>query len=204
VRLLFFEQVEAGLRDRAVFAVFDWFLFGGEQRRLVGVRVGAGEDQPLVLGAFDVAAGFFPAFFGGFERLFRRLLSGPAADHLLGADQVRLPVVEIELGGRPHLFGGAFGVGHARQRDHDVLVPDACHFRLGDAELVDPLFDDRDRVFDVFAADLGRGAGRLAFVDQLEAALEVEPELRFLRSDDHRRDRHQPEHEQQDEDVPAA
>ena len=46
-------------------------------------------------------------------------------------------------------------------------------------------------------------AGRLALVDELDAALEVEAELGRLVGDDQRRDDDQPEHEEQDEEVAA-
>ena len=76
VRILFLEEVVARFGDRAVLAVLDRLLFGGEQGGAVGVRVGAGEDQLLVLEAGRFPAGFFPAFFGCFQRPRRRLLAG--------------------------------------------------------------------------------------------------------------------------------
>ncbi len=197
------EEVEAGPGDRALFfAAVDRFLFRGELGGRVGGRVGAGDDQLLGLEAFGVPTGGFPFLFEGFERSRRRLLTGMGADHGLGADQVRLPVVEVELGGAADLFGGAVGIGDAGQADGDLVVAEAGHFGLGDAELVDPLFDDVDRVFDVFTGDRFTFVGRLTLVNELEAALEVEAELRFLDSDDDARGDHEPEHEQQNEEMP--
>ena len=60
---VFLEQVVARLGGRAVRRSLGRFLFGGELRRFVGGRVGAGDDQLLVFGFFGVAAGFFPSFF---------------------------------------------------------------------------------------------------------------------------------------------
>ena len=147
------EEVVARFGDRAVLAVFDRLLFGRELGGFVGGRVGAGEDQLLVLGAFGVAAGVFPAFFGLFQGARRGLLPRAAADHPLGPDQVRLPVVEVELRGGADLVDRPLALVMSGQADRDLVGAQARDFRLGDAELVDPLADDLDRAFDVFAAD---------------------------------------------------
>ena len=124
------------------------FCFGGELDRVVGGREGAGEDQLLVLGLLGVAPGVFHAL-SALSARRRRLLAGVAADRLLRADQVRLPVVEVELGGGPDLVDRPLRVGDVGQADRDLVGAEARDLGLGDAELVDPLADDLDRAVDV-------------------------------------------------------
>jgi hypothetical protein len=195
VRRLFLEEVVARFRDRAVLAVLNRLLFGGEFRGPVGIGVSAGGDQQFVLEALGVAARVLPAFFGLFERPRRRLLAGTAADRPLGADQVRLPVVEEELGGGADLVDRPFGVGDVGEADRDLGLAEARDLGLGDAELVDPFADDLDRRVDVAARDFLGLAGRRRLVDELHPALEVEPEAGRLGRDDQGREQHQAQHE---------
>ena len=58
----------------------------------------------------------------------------------------------------------------------DLVLADPRDLGLGDAERVDPLADDLDRAVDVLGGDLGDLRRRAALVDELGAALEVEPE----------------------------
>ena len=95
------------------------------------------------------------------------------------ADHVRLPVIEVQLRGLADLVLGARGVAHVGQRHVDFVFARALDFRLGDAQLVDALAHDVDRPFERFGVDLRLG-GRLGLVDELDAALQVEPQARRL------------------------
>ena len=53
----------------------------------------------------------------------------------LRVEEVGLPVVEEQLGGRADLLGGALGVLDARQVDLDLVGAGLVDLRLGDAEL---------------------------------------------------------------------
>ena len=72
----------------------------------------------------------------------------------------------------------------------------ALDLGLRDAERVDALAHRLDRVVDRLRRDLGHLRRRLALVDELDAALEVEPELRVLRERRARDDHEQRQHEQ--------
>ena len=146
VRLVFLEEVVARFRRRAVRAVRDRLLFGGELDRAVGGRVGAGEDQLLV------------------GRLFRRRgrrLSIPLRPLRAAPAAVRGP------GGRRSPSRGRSGSAPSRRsragrscrpgrspaaalvtsgRLTEIsVVAEARDLGLGDAELVDPFADDLDR-----------------------------------------------------------
>ena len=72
---------------------------------------------------------------------------------------------------------GARGIGDAGQLDHDAVVARLLHQGLLDAELVDPLPEDRQRQIQVA---LGIGGDLLRLVElerQVHAALEVEAPL---------------------------
>ena len=118
-------------------------------------------------------------------------------------EDVLLPVVEEELGGRADLVGGALGVVDARQVDLDLVLARARELGLGDAERVDAVAHDVQRALQRLGGDL-RLLGRLALVDEPDAALEVEAELRRVREENGRRARDQPEDDQQDEQMAAA
>ena len=94
-------------------------------------------------------------------------------------EDVRFPVVEEELGGGADLARGALGVLDARQVDLDLVLARARDLRLGDAEGVDAVAHDVQRALQRLGVDR-RLLGRLALVDELDAALEVEAELRRL------------------------
>ena len=96
-----------------------------------------------------------------------------------GPDQVGLELVELELRGLADDLGGALGVLHARELDRDLVLALLADLGLGDAELVDPLADDRDRAVEVRVGQLTAGR-RLRLQHDLEPALEVEAELRLL------------------------
>ena len=115
-------------------------------------------------------------------------------------DDVRLPVVEVELRGLPDLFFGLLDVLDVRQADRDFLRARALDFGLRDAELVDALAHDFDRLFERLGVDL-RLRRRLRFVDELHAALEVQAEARLLRHDDEQRDDDEPRHDGENEGV---
>ena len=201
MRFFLREEVEARPAGRAGRAVFDRFLFGGEFDGVIGGREGAGGEQLLVRALGRRPPRFFPFFVRLFDRAFRRFFAGVSADRLLLSDQVRFPVVEEELGGRADLIDRSLGVGYVGEVDRDLVGAQTRDFGLGDAELVDPLADDLDRVIDVFAADFFRLAGRRALVDELDAALEVKAELGRLAGDDQRRDADQAKDKEQDEEV---
>ena len=128
----------------------------------------------------------------------------------VGADHVRLPVVEVQQRGLADLRLRAPGVAHVRQRHVDFVRARALDFRLGDAQLVDALAHDVDRAVPAIRRPLSLRR-RPALVCELDAALQVQAETRFLRlhdagdADDHeQRQDHQPEDDQQDEGVAAA
>ena len=118
-------------------------------------------------------------------------------------EDVLLPVVEEELGGRADLVGGALGVVDARQVDLDLVLARARELGLGDAERVDAVAHDVQRALQRLGGDL-RLLGRLALVDEPDAALEVEAELRRVGEENGRGARDQPEDDQQDEQMAAA
>ena len=100
---------------------------------------------------------------------------------LVRREQVRLPVVELELRRRPDLLLGAGRVLDRRETDRDLVC--ACLLDLGlrDTERVRALPDRLDRVLDRLRRDLRHLRRRATLVDQLDPALEVEPEARLLR-----------------------
>ena len=120
-----------------------------------------------------------------------------------GTQDVLLPVVEEELGRRADLLGGALGVLDAGQVDLDLVLAGARELRLGDAEGVDAVAHDVERALQRLGGDL-RLLRRLALVDELDAALQVEAELRRLGQDRRGRPCDQTEDDQQDEQVAAA
>ncbi len=197
----FGEEVEAGAAGRALGAIGHGFLFGSEPDRVVSGREGAREDQLLVLDLGRRAARVFPFFVGFGDGPLRGFGAGLAPDRLLRTDQVRFPVVEVQLRRGPDLVDGALGVGDVGQADRDVVLAEAGDLGLGDAELVDPLADDLDRAFDVGAGHFLDLPGRRALVDQLDPALEVEAEAGRLAGDDEAGDDDQAEDEEQDEQV---
>ncbi len=138
----------------------------------------------------------------------RRLLVEVGRRHLLGLrierDDVRLEVVEVELGGVADLVDRALRVLDVREADLDLVGPERRDLGLGDAEGVDAVADDLDRAVDVLLVD-GRVLGaRLALVDELGAAAEVEAELRRLRRDHQDRPGQQQQDQRDDRDVRAA
>ena len=100
-------------------------------------------------------------------------------------EHARLPVVEVELPGRADRRLGLRDVLRAREAHVDLVAPGASDRGVGEAERVDAGLDDVDRLADRARIDLG-AARRAALEDQLDAALEVEAELRLLRLDDPR------------------
>ena len=102
VRRLALEEVVARPGGRAGCRSWRPGAVGGQQGGVVGGREGAVVDQLPILRAVEgVAPGRFPFLFAFFSAAGGRLLAGMPADRLLGADQVRLPVIEVELRGRP-------------------------------------------------------------------------------------------------------
>ena len=122
----------------------------------------------------------------------------------LRVEDVRFPVVEVQLGGGADLLGGAVGVRDAREVDLDLLAAEQLQLRLGDAERVDAVAHDLQRAVQRLLVDRRLLRGRLALVDELDAALEVQAELRRLRRDDHRGGGDQSEDQEQDEQRAAA
>ena len=92
-------------------------------------------------------------------------------------EDVRFPVVEEQLGGGADLVGGALGVVDARQVHLDLVASEQLELGLGHAERVDALAHDPQRAVQRLLRDLRLLRRRLALVDQLDAALEVEAEL---------------------------
>jgi hypothetical protein len=125
------------------------------------------------------------------------------------ADDVRLPVVELQLRRGPNLLLGAVGVRDVRQADRDLVRPGALDLRLGDAQCVGALADRLDRVVDRLRRDLRHLRRRAALVDQLDAALQVEAEARLLleraaRNDQQRRQHEQAGNGREDREVSSA
>ena len=118
-------------------------------------------------------------------------------------EDVLLPVVEEELGGRPDLARGALGVLDAREVDLDLVLARARELGLGHAEGVDAVAHDVQRALERFGVDR-RLLGRLALVDELDATLEVEAELGRLGQDRDRGSRDQAEDDQQNKEMATA
>jgi hypothetical protein len=116
------------------------------------------------------------------------------------AEDVRLPVVEVELGRRADLLLGLVGVLDVGQRDVDLVGARPLDLGLRDAELVDALAHDVDRPVDGVPGDLAEPR-RLGLVDERHAALQVEAQAGRLRGDDHDGGDEQPGDEEQDEEV---
>jgi hypothetical protein len=116
-------------------------------------------------------------------------------------EDVRLPVVELEPGRVADLLARALGVLHVREPDRDLPRAGALDLGLGDAQRVDALAHRLDRVVDGLRRDLRDLRRRLALVDELDAALEVEPELGVLRERRPRDDHQQRQHEQSGDDA---
>jgi hypothetical protein len=121
-------------------------------------------------------------------------------DLTVGED-VRLPVVELQAGGVADLLARALRVLDVGQADGDLARAGALDLGLRDAERVDPLAHRLDRVVDRLRRDLRDLRRRLALVDELDAALEVEPELGVLRERRPRDDHQQRQHEQRGDDA---
>jgi hypothetical protein len=121
----------------------------------------------------------------------------------LVVEDVRFPVVEEELGGRPDLGGRAVGVLDAREV-HLEVAPGEQQLGLRDAEGVDPLAQEAEGPVERLLGDGGLRLGRLALVDELDAALEVEAELGLLRRDDRDRPGDEAEDQQEDEEIATA
>jgi len=128
-----------------------------------------------------------------------------------GPDHVGLPVIEVQLRRPADLLFGARRIAHVRQRDQDFGGARALDFGLRDAELVNPFAHDVDRAFERFGVHLGPRGG-LGLIDELHAALQVEPQAGLFRlhrardADDReqQRDDDQPRDDQQDQGVAAA
>ena len=110
------------------------------------------------------------------------------------------PVIEEQLRGRPHLLGRALGVLHAGQVHLDLTLARLQQLRLGHAERVHALAHDVQRPLQRLRRDGRLLSGPLRLVDQLHAALEIEPELRVALVEHHQRGGDQPQDEEQDED----
>src|SRR5204862_273021 len=83
-------------------------------------------------------------------------------------------------GARAHLLLGAGGVLAGGKADRYLVGARLLDLRLRDAERVGALADRLDRVADRLGRDLRHLRRRPALVDQLDAALQVEPEPRLL------------------------
>ena len=116
-------------------------------------------------------------------------------------EDVGLPVVELQLGRRAHLGDRAIGVVDVRQADRYLIPPRALDLGLGDAECVRALADRLDRVVHRLGRDRRDLRGRLALVDELDPAAQVEAQDGLLRRDHGQRAREQHEHERDDREV---
>ncbi len=136
---------------------------------------------------------------GGVQRLAPRVgRVRPAAEH------VRLPVVELELGGGAHLLDGALRVLHVGEADGDLIRPGALDLGLGHAERVGALADRVDRVVHGGRRDLRHLRRGTSLVHELDPALEVETELRGLGGDHHGRRDEQRQNDPEDRHVAVA
>ena len=192
---------ERALRDGDHLAVRR-LLLAGQLGEEVSLGVGRAGDPGVGLGVEEVVAR--PGRRALVLEAVRLLLGGEldrvveAAEGRLAArhvrlrrvrDDVRLPVVEVELGGLPHLLARVRGVAHVGKTDADRVGADPRDLRLGDAEGVGPLADDLDRPVDVRPVDRRVLRRRPGLEDQLGPALEVEAEGRLLGRDDDARSR---------------
>ena len=155
---------------------------GGAAGRPASCRVRAqdrrafgGAQHRLVLGSARTASR--PRRGAAGDRRFgRRRLA-------VGADHVRLPVVEVQLRGLADLLFGARGVASRRAAPRRFRSPPERWI----SGCATPSWSTRLRMmsiarFERFGVDF-RLRRRLALVDELDAALEVEPEARRLRRD---------------------
>jgi hypothetical protein len=136
------------------------------------------------------------------ERLLPQLLA-------VGADHVRLPVVELQLRRGADLLLGAGGILHARQADVDLVGALLLDLGLRDTERVGALADRVDRVRYGLRCDLRDLRRWLRLVDQLDAAAQVQAQLRLLgergaRDDREQRQRDEEPDDRQDDQVAAA
>jgi hypothetical protein len=147
----------------------------------------------------------------GLRLLLRGELGGvverlrPGVRHVrrLAAEHVRLPVVELELSRGAHLVDRALRVLDVREPDGDLVAAGALDLRLGHAERVGTLPDRLDGVVQRLLGHHRHLRRGLALVDELDAALQVEAELRGLRGDDPARRRQQEQHDREDRQVPG-
>ncbi len=90
------------------------------------------------------------------------------------------------------------GVRDVRKRHVNLVGACPLNLRLGNAERVNSLAHDVDRLIDRLTSDLGL-FGRLRLVDQRDAALEVQPKHGGLGCDHEPGENEQPGHEQENE-----
>ena len=186
--MLAVEQVVGGADARSVRVVGDRSLLGAELggvvERLTLRRVAGRLAEPLRV------------------RILRRQLGRDRS--AVRREDVLLPVVEVELGGRSDLLLRASEVLHVGQPDGDLVSARALDLGLADAELIDAAADDVERAVERLGRHRRHLLGRLALVDELDAALEVEAEPRRLGRDREQRRGEQTRDEKQDEAVAAA
>ena len=159
----------------------------------------------------DVPAGMHLLLGGQLDRVVvlgrRLLLEVHRRDRLVGGierDYVRLEVVEVQLRGLADLRRRSRRILDIGQADLNLGGAERGDLGLGHAERVDPLSHDLDRVVDVLGIDDRVLRRRLALVDELGAAAEVEAELRRLRGDDQQGADHHGQDQGDDRDVYAA
>ncbi len=166
--------------------------------------------EARAVGGVVVAVGLRLAAGGALDRVLE------AGDRLLGVrvlvrvrpavlvEDVRFPVVEEQLGRGADLALRVLGVLDAWEVDLDLVVAGEQQLGLGDAERVDALAHDVERVLQRLLRDRRLLRRRLARVDQLHAALQVEAEHRVPARDRVDGPRDQREDGQQDEERAAA
>jgi len=111
------------------------------------------------------------------------------------------PLEIAELEDLADLLDRPVGVLDVGQADRDLVAPGALDLGLGDAEGVGALADRLDGVVERLLGHLGHLRGGRALVHELDAALEVEPELRRLRRDHPARGGEQRHHDTEDREV---
>ena len=164
------DVVRRSLRRRAAVELVEERLLGrrgpGEPLLRLGVEVPLARRRPLG----DLVL-------GGQQRQESLARDGVAVGVLGHLRDVLLEVVERELGRLPDDLRGPGGVEDACEGDRDLVRPLLADLRLGDADLVDAVADDLHRPVHVLLRQL-LALRRARLEDDLEAALEVEPEGR--------------------------
>ena len=173
------------------------------EQRLVGVLVERVEEPGVRVVVVDDRRALGRPLHGVVEPADRLLAAVDLLRVVLAVlvEDVGFPVVEVQLRRGADDVRRPVRVGDARQGHLDLVAARALQLGLGDAERVDAAAHDVERAVERFRRDRRLLLRRLALVDELDAALEVETQFGLLGDDHHRRHGDEAEHREQDEEV---